>query len=92
LKRRQSNHEFWRTTPIGTISFVDKHDLPLEEHHARARKIVARGSEFAAVVSLEHSDVQVFRMSGVTRHRHPEKFRLPEWPWFDVPIQAAWTE
>lgn len=78
------DHDYWRTTPVGTISYIDRCDLPIETHYARARAIVAAGSEFAIVGDIERGELNVFRLSGV--ERHTEDFRLPEMPWFDVPI------
>lgn len=90
LKRRQGNHAFWRTTPIGTISYIDRHDLLIEAHHARARAIIAAGSEFAIVGNVEAAEARVFRMSGV--ERFTDDFRVAEWPWFNVPVRTDWTE
>jgi hypothetical protein len=45
----QNDHDFWRTIPVGTVSYIDRYDLPLETHFARAREIVAMGAEFAVV-------------------------------------------
>ena len=80
----KGDEEYWRTTPIGTFSFIDRFDLPIEAHYARARAILAAGSEFAVVGDIEHGEVRVFRLSGV--ELHTEDFRLPEMPWFEVPV------
>jgi hypothetical protein len=85
-----SDHVFWRTTPIGTISYIDAYDFPIETHYDRARQIVAAGSEFAIVVNVETAEARVFRMSGV--ERFADDFKIPEWPWFDVPLRSEWTD
>ncbi len=41
--REPENDHYWRTIPIRTISYIDRYDLPLEIHFARAREIVALG-------------------------------------------------
>ena len=82
-RRPRGNHDFWRTIPVGTISYI-RYDVPIDEHHARARAIISVGSEFAIVGDVERGEVRVFRLSGVRLHM--EDFRLPEMPWFDVTI------
>jgi hypothetical protein len=44
-----------RTIPVGTVSYIDRYDLPLETHFARARDIVAMGAEYAIVGDVEAS-------------------------------------
>jgi hypothetical protein len=45
----RTDEEYWRTTPIGAIRYIDQYDLPIDVHYARAREIVTAGSEFAIV-------------------------------------------
>jgi hypothetical protein len=85
-----NDHDFWRIIPIGTVSYIDQYDLPLETHFARAREIVALGAEFAVVGDVEAGELHIFRMSGVVRTF--EDVRLPELYWFDVPAKALWKE
>jgi hypothetical protein len=83
-RRPRGDYAYWRTTPVGTVAYIDRYDLPIEEHYARARAILAAGSEFAIVGDVERGAVRVFRLSGV--ETHTKDFRLPEMPWFEVPI------
>jgi hypothetical protein len=86
----KNDFEFWRTIPIGTVSYIDRYDLPLETHFARAREIVAMGAEFAVVGDVETSELHIFRMSGVVRTF--DDVRIPELHWFDVPAKSRWNE
>jgi hypothetical protein len=86
LQRPKSNHDYWRTKPIGTISYIDAYDLPIEAHYERARAIIAAGSEFAIVSNIDTADALVFRLSGV--ERFTKSFRIAEWPWFEVPVRS----
>ena len=79
----RTDREWWETTPIGTISYVCKGDLPLETHIDRARAILAAGSQFAIVGDLERLEHRVYRLDGLKIET--DKFKLPEMPWFDVP-------
>ncbi len=83
-RRPHGNQGFWRSTPVGTVSYIDRYDLPIEEHFARAQAIVVAGCEFAIVGDVERGELRVFRASGV--ETRTEKFRMPEMPWFEVPI------
>ncbi len=80
---KRSDEDYWRTTPIGTISYIDQYDLPIEEHYRRAREIVKTGSEFAIVGNMQTGELRVFRVDGVQSSF--EDIRMPEMPWFDVP-------
>lgn len=79
----RTNEEYWRQTPIGTISYIDQHYLPIEEHFRRARAIVKPGSEFAMVGDMQTGELRVFRVDGVQSSF--ENIRVPEMSWFDVP-------
>jgi hypothetical protein len=80
---QRTNEEYWRITPVGTICYIDQYDLPIEEHHRRAREIVKAGSEFAIVGDMQTGELRVFRVDGVQNSF--EDIRVPEMPWFDVP-------
>ena len=86
----ENDHDYFRVIPIGTVSYIDRYDLPLDTHFARARDIVAMGAEFAVVGDVEASELHIFRTSGVVRTF--EDVRLPELYWFDVPAKARWSE
>ncbi len=47
----------------------------------------AQGAKFAIVCKVDAAEAMVFRMYGV--ESFPEDFRLPEWPWFEVPLRIA---
>jgi hypothetical protein len=87
LYRTNVDEEYWRTIPIGTISYIDRYDLAIEDHYARAQAIVAAGSSFAIVGDVEKQTLRIFRKDSVTHH--VEAVRIPEWPWFDIPVKAT---
>jgi hypothetical protein len=80
---KRSDEEYWRQTPIGTICYIDKYDLPIDEHYRRAREIVKAGSEFAIVGDMQTGELRIFRVDGVQSSF--EDVRVPEMAWFDVP-------
>ena len=84
---KQSNIEFWRTKPTGTISYVDQYDLPIDEHYRRAREIVKAGSDFAIVADMQTGELRIFRVGGVESSF--EAIQIPEMPWFNIPIPSA---
>jgi hypothetical protein len=51
MTARKTNFAYWRTTPVGTIAYIDEYDLPIADHYARAKAIVAAGSAFAIVAT-----------------------------------------
>jgi hypothetical protein len=86
----ESNQEWLRMTPTGTISFIDANDLPIEWHHRRAMEIVASGSAFAVVVDIVAEEMRVFRPDG---HRVTSGSAvIPELPWFEIPVPTKSTK
>jgi hypothetical protein len=83
-RKNRTNSEYWRTMPVGTISYIDEFDLPIEEHYARAAAIVVAGSEFAVVADMQKQELRIFRSSGVQISR--EDICIPEMPWFKIPV------
>jgi hypothetical protein len=81
---KRTDEDYWRIVPVGTISYIDQYDLPIEEHYERAREIVKAGSEFAIVGDMQTRELRVFRVDGVQKSF--EDIRMPEMPWFDVPV------
>ena len=81
--RKKTEREWWETTPIGTVSYIDRHDLPLEEHIARAKAIVAAGSAFSILGDLTRLEHRIYRAAGVSVETG--EFSMPEMPWFDIP-------
>jgi hypothetical protein len=81
--QKKTDREWWETIPIGTISFIGEHDLPMEVHVARSRAIIASGSTFSVIGDLERHEYRVYRLDGVAVER--EAFTLLEMPWFAFP-------
>jgi hypothetical protein len=88
--REPENDHYWRTIPIRTISCIDRYDLPLEIHFARAREIVALGAEFAADGDAQACELNILRISGAVRTF--KDVQIPELYWFDVPARVRWNE
>jgi hypothetical protein len=75
--------EWLRTPLLGTISYIDRHDLPFEEHLMRARMMLADGCSFAIVADIERGEVHIYQMSHTIVS---EAVRLAHLSWFDIPI------
>jgi hypothetical protein len=88
MTARKTNFAYWRTTPVGTIAYIDEYDLPIADHYARAKAIVAAGSAFAIVGDVNVGELRIFRSDSITRHTND--VRIPEWSWFDIPVKARW--
>jgi hypothetical protein len=80
---KKTDREWWETTPIGTISYIDRYDLPFEEHIARAKAIVAAGSAFSILGDLTRLEHRIYRADDASDETG--EFSVPEMPWFDIP-------
>jgi hypothetical protein len=78
----RTDEEYWRTTPIGTICYIDQYDLPIDIYYARAREIMKAGSEFAIVGDMQTGELRAFRVDGMQSSFLD--IHVPEMPWFDV--------
>lgn len=79
----------WRTVPIGTICYIDAHDLPLGEHFARAQTTIEAGAGFAVIGDLVAGNLKVFRADSIQTFEN--SLRLPEMDWCEVPVHPPWA-
>jgi hypothetical protein len=81
---RPKKYPEWLRTPlIGAISYVDRHDLPIEDHLLRARVMLVLGCSFAVIADIERGNLHIHQMSDTVVS---ESVRLPHLCWFDIPV------
>jgi hypothetical protein len=67
---RPKKYGEWLRTPLsGIISYIDRDDLPIEDHILRARVAVMLGCSFAIIADIERGELRVFQYVGNGRLR-----------------------
>jgi hypothetical protein len=81
---RPKKYGEWLRTPLsGIISYIDRDDLPIEDHILRARVAVMLGCSFAIIADIERGELRVFQSSETVVS---EAVRLSQMSWFDIPV------